>query len=77
MDAVLSEQVLKEAKFGGKAAEEVIYEKRLADETDVAGVKSELLGAPYKKIDPGLIPDEVLGIIPFETSKTSNIPILP
>ncbi len=73
LDAALSEQVLREAKFSGKAAEEIVYEKRLADETQVAQVKSELLGAPYKKIDPVSIPEEVLGIIPFETSKTYRV----
>ena len=73
MDASLGEQTLKEAGFADRPAEEVIYDKRLADETEVAKVKADLLNAPYKKVDVAAIPEEVLQIIPFETSKTYRI----
>jgi len=73
LDAALADQTLKEAMASGRAAEEIIYEKRLADEEAVARLKAELLGAPFKKIDAAAIPEEVLNLIPFETSKTYRV----
>ncbi len=73
LDKSLAEKTLRDAGFTGRSAEEILYEKRLVDEIAAAKVKSELLGAPYKKIDPAAIPDDLLKIIPYETSKTYRV----
>ncbi|MCP6720201.1 MAG: GspE/PulE family protein [Patescibacteria group bacterium] len=73
LDKSLAEKTLRDAGFTGRSAEEILYEKRLVDEIVTAKVKSELLGAPYKKIDPTAIPDDLLKIIPYETSKTYRV----
>lgn len=66
-------KVLTDAGYSGASAEEALYENRLADEVAVARIKSELTGAPYKKIDPTSITEEVLKLIPQETSKAYRI----
>lgn len=66
----LAEQILKEAAVSGKSAEEVIYGRRLVDEESVAGIKSEILGIPYRKIKPASIPEAVLKLVPEETVNT-------
>ncbi len=73
LEAALAEKTLKDAGFTNRSAEELLYERRLADETAVAKVKSELLKVPYKKIDPVSISEEILKIIPYETSKTYRV----
>ena len=73
LDPTLSEKVLKDAELLGRGAEEFLYERRLADEEAVASVKAELLGAPYKKIDPELIPQDLLQIIPQDTSRNYRV----
>ncbi|MBI4034269.1 MAG: type II/IV secretion system protein [Candidatus Brennerbacteria bacterium] len=73
LDQGLAEKTLKDAGFAGRSAEELLYERRLVDEVSVAKTKSELLGAPYKKVDPGAIPEELLKVIPYDTSKTYRV----
>ena len=73
LDAALADKVLKDAGFANRSAEELLYDRRLADETAVAKVKSELLGVPFKKIDSASISEEVLKIIPYDTSKTYRV----
>jgi len=73
LDASLAEKTLKDAGFADKSAEELLYDRRLADETAVAKVKSEILGVPYKKIDPSSISEELLKVIPYETSKNYRV----
>ena len=66
----LGEQILKEAGVSARSAEEVIYGRRLVDEATVAGVKSKILGIPYRKVTPGEVTDAVLKLIPEETATT-------
>lgn len=66
----LGEQILNEASVSKKSAEEIIYSRRLVDEATVAGVKSKILGIPYRKIKPNDIPEAVLKLIPEETATT-------
>src|SRR3989344_5373049 len=66
----LGGQILKEAAVSGKSAEEVIYSRRLVDEATVAGVKSKILGIPYRKVKPSDISDAMLKLIPEETAMT-------
>ncbi|MEK7479480.1 MAG: ATPase, T2SS/T4P/T4SS family [Patescibacteria group bacterium] len=69
----LADSLLKEAEFSHTSPEEALYRKRAAREEAVAEVKAELIGAPYKKIDASAIPDEVLALIPKETSQSYRV----
>lgn len=69
----VSDQILKEASLSASSAEELLYERRVADEVGVAKVKSALFGAPYKKIDPASISNELLQVIPKDTSQNYRI----
>jgi type IV pilus assembly protein PilB len=69
----VSNQILREAALSGSSAEELLYERRVADEVNVAKVKSALFGAPYKKIDPSAISQELLQVIPKDTSQNYRI----
>ncbi len=71
-DAV-GKRVLRDAGLRGQPAEEMIYQGRLADEVAVAKVKSELLGVPYKKVDPAAVTSALIALIPKETSKTYQV----
>lgn len=69
----LGGQILNEASVSNRSAEEVIYSRRLVDEATVAGVKSKILGIPYRSVKPGDIPDALLKIIPEETATTYRV----
>ena len=69
----LAEQILKEASVSNKSAEEVIYGRRLVDEETAAGVKSKILGIPYRKVKPSDISEAVLKLIPQETATTYGV----
>lgn len=73
VDEITSRKVLEEAGFTERSAEEMLYEKRLVDEIAVAKIKSSILGAPYKKIDPDSISDDLLKLIPKETSQNYRV----
>lgn len=62
-------KILRDAAFSQKDAEELLYERNLISETEIAAVKSQLLGVPYKKIASGEISDETLKLIPEATSR--------
>lgn len=69
----VSDQIMKEATLSASSAEELLYERRVADEVAIAKVKSALFGAPYKKIDPASISTELLQVIPKDTSQNYRI----
>lgn len=69
----VAEKILKEASVSGSSAEELLYERRAADEVAIAKVKSAIFGAPYKKIDPASISEDLLKIIPKDTSQNYRI----
>ncbi|MEK7630253.1 MAG: GspE/PulE family protein [Patescibacteria group bacterium] len=73
IDQGVAGKIEQDAKFLQRSAEDLLYERRLIDETSAAKVKSELLGAPYKKIIPESIHDDLLKIIPRETSMTYRV----
>ncbi len=66
-------RVLRDAGLRGQPAEEIIYQGRLAEETPVAQVKSEILGIPFKKIDPSAVTENLISLIPKDTSKTYKV----
>ena len=73
LDKDIAERILKGARVSGKSAEEILYEERAADEEIVAKLKSELLGVPYMPVDPTAIPDEIITLVPYETSRTYQV----
>lgn len=68
-----ADKLRKEAELERKSEEDLLYEDRLADETAVAQVKSELLKIPYKKVEPASISNELLSLIPQETSRAYRV----
>ena len=69
----IAEKLLKGAQASGKSAEEILYEERAADEEAVVKVKSGLLNVPYRPVDPNAIPDEIVSLVPYETSRTYKV----
>ena len=61
-----SDKILSDANLVHKKAEELIYDRNLVSEIDIALAKSKILGIPYKKVnnsclvflEPGKIPKE-------------------
>ncbi len=70
LEQAVADRVLKDADLSKKSAEEILYQEKLADEIEIAKVKSEFVGAPYKKVDAETISPDLLSLIPNETSKT-------
>jgi len=68
-----AQKVLRDAELGNRQPEDLIYERRLAPEEAVAKVKSEMLGAPYRKVDAASINEALFKIIPKETSQTYRV----
>ncbi len=69
----LADGILKEARQSGRSAEEVIYGRRLVDEATVAGIKSKILGIPYRPVKVDDVPDATLKLIPEETATTYGV----
>ncbi len=69
----LAQKLFTEAKSSNKSLEETILSRRLIDEVSLSQAKSQILGIPFKKIDPSAIPEEVLKIIPEETAQTYKL----
>ena len=51
-----ADKVLREAFLLKKSAEDLIYERRLVDEAEVAKIKSAVLGVPFKKLTSPPLP---------------------
>lgn len=61
-----AKRLLEDGSFSGKRAEDLLYERRLADEYDVVKVKSALSGIPWKKVEVKEIPEDLLKSVPEE-----------
>lgn len=66
-------EIEKTTRFGNTSLEDALYARRSVSEEDVAGVKAELLGVPYRAVDVAAIPDELFKVIPRETSLTYRV----
>lgn len=69
----LADRLVAESAQTSKSAEDIIYARRLVEETAVAQAKSEAFGIPYKKMKAEDIPEDVLGLIPAETVQTYKV----
>ena len=67
------QKLLNESMQLKQPVESLIYGRRLIDEVEVAKVKSELLGIPYKSVEFNKISDDVLKLIPEETAQTYRV----
>lgn len=73
VDNATAEKILREAELSNSLPEELLYSRTNIDQVAVAKVKSALLGAPYKKIDASAIPDDLLKLIPKDTSQNYRV----
>ncbi len=73
VDRQVAEHLLQSATLSGKSGEELLYSERAADEEALAKVKSKLSGVPYQRVEPAAIPDDVLKLVPYETSRTYQV----
>jgi type IV pilus assembly protein PilB len=69
----MSERLLRDAALAEKSAEELIYERRLAPEEEVAKIKSKLLKIPYKKINIEELTKEILTAVPEDTVRAYKL----
>lgn len=68
-----SEKILRDAQFAKKSAEDLLGERHLVDELEIAKTKSQILGVPYKKFNLEEISDELFKIIPENISRTYKV----
>lgn len=70
---VAANKVLKEAFLLQKAPEDLLYERRLVDQKELAKVKSRLLNVPFQEVKIDDISEEVLKTISEETSRAYKL----
>ncbi|KKW48233.1 MAG: Type II secretion system protein E, partial [Parcubacteria group bacterium GW2011_GWA1_59_11] len=63
----------RDALLSGRSLEDLIYEKRLVDDSKMAELKSRVLNVPYQKVDFTGLDSSVLGQIPEETVRTYGV----
>lgn len=73
LDSKIAAQISNEAQISKKSAENIIYEKGIVDEAEVAKAKSIVLKIPYKKVDLEKITPELLKLITPETARRYSI----
>ncbi|MBU6141951.1 GspE/PulE family protein [Patescibacteria group bacterium] len=73
LSAEAAQKVAADAALLGKSAEDVIYDRHVVPEEEVAKVKSALLKIPFKRVQPETITKELLAMIPEETASTYHV----
>ncbi len=68
-----SEKIIRDARLSKKSPESLLYDRHLVDETEIAKIKSQIIGVPYKKFNLEEISDELLKIIPENTSRVYKV----
>lgn len=63
----LADRLLREAQAAGKTVEDLIYERRVVDDVEVAKIKGRLLNIPYLKVNPNQLTPDLLKLIPEQT----------
>ncbi|MDP3901896.1 MAG: GspE/PulE family protein [bacterium] len=56
-----------------RSAEQLVYDRQLVAEEEVAKIKSQLLKIPYKKVDPDQLSPELLKLIPTDAANRYKI----
>jgi len=75
IDQASFERMQQDLKFIQRPVDEVLYEKRIVDSNEMAKVKGEVLGVPFKNVTPQEINDQLLQLIPEET--VTNYKVVP
>ncbi len=66
----------REAESLKRGVEEIIYSRNIIPQEEVAKVKSAVLKIPYRKIDPNMVKEDVLGLIPGDTARAyQSVPL--
>jgi len=74
IDQSMAERLLKESANLNRSVEEIIYDRNLISDKEIAQIKSEYFKIPLKTFSKDeVIPNEVLNIIPEEVSHTHKI----
>ncbi|PIR98083.1 MAG: hypothetical protein COT89_01440 [Candidatus Colwellbacteria bacterium CG10_big_fil_rev_8_21_14_0_10_42_22] len=68
-----SQKLLGESSQLGKSVEDLIIDRRLVDDVELAKVKSEIIGIPYTSVDVKTITQDVLSLVPENTAKTYGV----
>lgn len=68
-----ADKVLKEAVLLQKRPEDLLYERNLINEAEIAKVKSRLLGVNYQTVNHETLDDQLLNLIPEETSRAYRL----
>ncbi len=63
----MADRLLQLAQSLGKKAEDLIYERRVVDDVEMAKIKGRLLNIPYLKVNPNQITPDSLKLIPEQT----------
>lgn len=69
----VGEKIFRDAQLLKKSSENLLYDRHLVDEVEIAKIKSQILGVPYKKFNLEEISEELLKIIPENTSRAYKV----
>ena len=69
----LGKKLLNESSLSKKNVEELIHDRRIIDEEQIANIKGKILNIPYKAIKPEEIDVEILKLVPAETVRNYKI----
>lgn len=73
IDQAGSEKILRESFLTQKNIEEVIFNKRLVDDVEMAKTKSQILKVPFKQFKADTVGKEILQYISEETARTYKV----
>ena len=72
-DESTAKKILEDASAAKKDVEELIVEQRLVDDEELAKIKSQLLGFPFKRIKVEELDEKLIDKIPQETIKNYKV----
>ncbi|MEK7193231.1 MAG: GspE/PulE family protein [Patescibacteria group bacterium] len=73
IDDATATRLAREVLLSGRSLEELLFERRLVDDTKLVELKSTLLKIPSQKIDFGAFDEKLLELIPEETVRTYGV----
>lgn len=73
IEEIIGKKILQEAALARKPVEELIAERRMISENQLATFKSRILGIPYMPVDSKEIAEDVLKAIPEETVRNYKV----
>lgn len=69
----IANRLKRDAIVSGEDPETIIGRERIVPDEKVAEMKSEILGVPYKKVDPETIDAKLIALVPEETARTYQV----